>query len=373
MGKGDFQISYLDNSTSTGDYFTDRFQLGAASLDNFTMRLGIHTIPFGVVGVGYAGNVAAVQTTQQSYPNLPLALQDAGLINTAAFSLWLNDLDSSSGNILFGGIDTGEYVGELTKMPILPDKGRNTYEEFAVSMFSLEATSPSGSDILTSAKLPLAVMLDFGTTLTYLPEDMIRQVWDEVGATFDTEQQAPLLPCSFANHEGYFSFVFVGPNGPRINATMNELVLPLTKGTAHKFTSGPNSGQSIYQFGIQSQPGPPYLLGDTFLWSAYVVYDLANNEIAISPTNFNSTKSNVVAFASRGASIPSATPASSQGSSNSPPQPTQTGSLSAANGFQNQSENAAAFRRPLPGPRLAAVGVKLAYQLMTSLSVGRRP
>ena len=35
------------------------------------------------------------------------------------------------------------------------------------------------------------------------------------------------------------------------------------------------------------------MLGDTFLRSAYVVYDLDNNQISIAPTNFNATSSNI--------------------------------------------------------------------------------
>ena len=33
------------------------------------------------------------------------------IINTVAYSLWLNDLDASTGSILFGGIDTEKYTG----------------------------------------------------------------------------------------------------------------------------------------------------------------------------------------------------------------------------------------------------------------------
>jgi hypothetical protein len=88
---------------------------------------------------------------------------------------------------------------------------------------------------------------------------------------------------------------------------MDELVLPLTSGgEAPQFTSGSYAGQDACEFGIQNITGT-YLLGDTFLRSAYVVYDLINNEIGIAATDFNSTETNVVPFASSGATIPSAT------------------------------------------------------------------
>ena len=47
------------------------------------------------------------------------------------------------------------------------------------------------------------------------------------------------------------------------------------------------------------------VLGDTFLRSAYVVYDLHNNEISLAQTNFNSTGSNIMEITN--SSVPDAT------------------------------------------------------------------
>jgi Eukaryotic aspartyl protease len=93
VGQGNFNISYVDGSSSIGDYFTDTFQIGSATLHNLTMGLGIETnIPFGLAGVGYEINEASLGTTKTTYPNLPVAMMQDGLINTVAYSLWLNDL-----------------------------------------------------------------------------------------------------------------------------------------------------------------------------------------------------------------------------------------------------------------------------------------
>ena len=86
----------MDGSSSNGDYFTDVFEIGGATLNNMTMGLGLKTdIPYGLVGVGYDINEAIVETTQllsSVYPNLPVNMVNEGLINTVAYSLWLNDL-----------------------------------------------------------------------------------------------------------------------------------------------------------------------------------------------------------------------------------------------------------------------------------------
>jgi elongation factor G len=100
VGAGQFSIQYVDGSYSQGDYFTDTFEIGGATIKNLTMGLGIDTtIPYGLVGVGYALNEAAVANTHSAssaYPNLPVAMVNSGLINTVAFSLWLNDLGQYS-------------------------------------------------------------------------------------------------------------------------------------------------------------------------------------------------------------------------------------------------------------------------------------
>lgn len=291
-------------------------------------------IPYGLVGVGYAINEASLSTIGRTYPNLPIAMEREGLIKTIAYSLWLNDLDASTGNILFGGIDTGKFIGPLTKIDVIPDENLDKYTHFSVSMTSLEATSPSGTDVLTSHDGPTEVVLDSGTTLSYLPNDMAHKVWAEVGAEYQQIFDMAVLPCSHGLHPGYFSFGFSGSNGPRINVTMDELVVDLTNGDPPIFTSGPYEGEQVCEFGIQNYTNGPYVLGDTFLRSAYVVYDLENHEIAVAATDFNSTNTNIIPFESKQAAIPSATAAGKHDESAEPPLPTST-TLVAAEGFQD--------------------------------------
>ncbi|KAK4231160.1 mitochondrial elongation factor g 1-like protein [Podospora fimiseda] len=322
VGDNEFDINYVDGSSSKGDYFTDLFEIGGATIQNMTMGLGQQTdIAYGLVGVGYAVNEAIVGTTQSLssvYPNLPVNMVNENLINTVAYSLWLNDLDSSSGSILFGGIDTGKYVGDLTRINILPNS-QKLYTSFMVPLTSLEATSPSGSDTLTSLRFPISVVLDSGTTLSYLPNDLAAQVWKEVGAIYSPQFQLAVLPCDMANSKGHFSFGFSGPDGPRIKVFMDELVLDLMSGPAPVFRTGPYKGMTACEFGIQNFTSGPYLLGDTFLRSAYVVYDLINNQIGLAATDFNSTKTNIVPFESLSAHIPSATAAQDQSAATNKP------------------------------------------------------
>lgn len=307
-----FDIAYVDGSFAKGDYFTDDFSIGGASLTNMTMGLGLNTdIPYGLVGVGYALNEAIVSDTRlasSAYANLPVQLVNEGLIPTAAYSLWLNDLDASKGQILFGGVDTKKFEGEMKAIDVLESQP-GVFRSFEVTMTSLTAKSPSGSDVLGSGEFALPVVLDSGTTLSYLPTALAVQVWKEVGAVYLQSDQNAFIPCDMQNSPGTFEFGFAGPNGPRISVDMTELVLPLGDNGEQgpPFPSGRYQGREACQFGIQNYTSEPYLLGDTFLRSAYVVYDLENNQIGLAKTDFNSTESNVVPFAGKKAPIPSAT------------------------------------------------------------------
>ncbi|KAI1108824.1 aspartic peptidase domain-containing protein [Nemania sp. NC0429] len=337
-----FQIAYVDGSFSRGAYIAETFGIGDVELSNMTMGLGLQTdIAYGLVGVGYAINEASVNSPDpEVYPNLPVVMRDEGHIKTNAYSLWLNDLGASTGNILFGGIDTDKYMGDLIRIDVQEDPQTNRISSFIVELTSLIAHSSSGEDAL-AASSAVPVVLDSGTTFSYLPQGLAQQVWQEVSAEYYLLGQdgggAPLVPCALANNNGYFEFGFGGEGGPAIQVGMDELVLPIATETINfPAGSGQYAGMAACQFGIQNFSGNHFLLGDTFLRSAYVVYDLENNQIAIAPTDFNATTSNIVAFPSQKAAIPSSTPAPNQ-NSRSTGFSDSTPSFSAQKGFQDFS------------------------------------
>lgn len=341
-----FEISYVDGSFSKGDYFTDTFSIANTTVSNLTMGLGADTtIPYGLLGIGYSLNEAIIGTKESvgaAYHNLPALMMNQGIIATNAYSLWLNDLDASTGSILFGGIDTQKYVGNLTRIPVVENNVTDQFDSFIVALTSIQAVSSSGSDRLTSHQDPIEVVLDSGTTLSYLPTDIAEQIWEETGAMYSASTGLAIIPCRMQRSTGYFNFTFGGANGPTIKVGMDELVLDLVvSGPAPQFTSGKYAGEDACEFGIQNTTGTN-LLGDTFLRSAYVVYDLMNNEIGIAQTDFNATESNIVPFASQSAVIPSATLASNGTLPTSTAVFTKPGFL-AETGFSNGTSGVAAL------------------------------
>lgn len=189
-----------------------------------------------------------------------------------------------------------------------PTSRNGRISSFTVAFTSLSATSSSGTDQLTPADYATAAILDSGTTITLLPDDIALKVYDELGATVSRQLGAVVVPCALSENTGTLNYGFGGAGGPTIKVSVSDLVLPLN--LANGRTPTYTNGQTVCQLGIQAAGDLPVLFGDTFLRSAYAVYDLANNKIALAQTDFNATESNIVPFASVGAAIPSAVAAS---------------------------------------------------------------
>jgi hypothetical protein len=103
------------------------------------------------------------------------------------------------------------------------------------------------------------------------------------------------------------------------------------------------------------------VLGDTFIRSAYLVYDLANNEISMAQTKFNSTATNVVEITSGSSAVPDATAVANPAAASA-----GTGSNNVASGLGTSTSKAAAQRTaaPVHFGAFAAVGAGLFYAAM---------
>lgn len=296
-----FQIQYLDGSTASGDYVTDHFEIGDTVIDSLQMGLANQTASgTGVLGIGFTANEAA----EVAYPNLVDQMVAQNFIPTKAYSLYLNDYQSSTGSILFGGVDTEKFIGGLTVVPILPDAQTQNFTSFTVGMTAVSFAFPNGTTYNTSLQGgSLDAVLDSGTTLSYFPDDIATPLFDALGAyTYSSLGSVGLtmVECSLATSglEMTFRFndsvsivvpadeVVIDAFGPVSGAIPPEIPLqnPCLFGIQNSGDSLPSEGARQIDFA---------LLGDTFLRSAYVVYDLDKNEIGLAQANLNSTDTNV--------------------------------------------------------------------------------
>ncbi|MCJ1289948.1 hypothetical protein MMC34_001482 [Xylographa carneopallida] len=294
IAAGGFQISYVDNSGVTGDYINETFAIGNTALKQQTMGLATQASrALGIMGIGFDSGESIVSSGRE-YANVIAQMKLQGYIKTMAYSLWLNDLDSNDGSILFGGVDTAKYHGSLISIPIQPDTESQAITSFTVVLSGLTVQNGSGTTQYSQPNLAVPVILDSGTSLTYLPDQYANAILGGVGATNDPNY-GYTVPCSLGDTGATFNFSFAGAGGPTIGVGIGEFVVPII--TQDGSVPTLQDGSAACNFGINPAGSSPNLFGDTFLRSAYVVYDLENNQIGLANTNFNASGSSVTDFA----------------------------------------------------------------------------
>ena len=295
----EFSISYLDGSAAKGDFgqddiqFAKDFKLSKANfavVDNTTTEIG-------VFGVGYS----SLESSSTKYSNIPQALKEQEVIAKAAYSLYLDSKSSSEGSILFGGIDHAKYSGELKAIDIVPTDGQYLYSQIPLSSIAAsinnytDASSSNSNDSSTfnPGRVGAAsiyngtdsfnggvdlnntlVLLDSGTTYSFLPKDQIEHIFGLFGnVTFDGSIGGYKIPCWLGNKGNYLRFNFNGEKD--IDVELSEFVLEVGK-------DGDGVGSCVSTL----LPGQA-ILGDNFLRSVYAVYDLDDDTISLAQAVYN--------------------------------------------------------------------------------------
>ncbi|KAJ5475465.1 hypothetical protein N7539_007752 [Penicillium diatomitis] len=334
LDRNGFTIGYVDGSGVEGDYVRDDFSIGGVRVQGMTLAVAtrVKDIGTGVMGIGFESDESIAAYGSKPYKNLVDRMVEQGLIKSRSYSLWLNDIselslcsedsplpnvtlytgipgetnhdqtnegkpstDAQTGNVLFGGYDTAKFHGDLVAMKVQPDAQSGRITSMTVAWTSLSVTDPThGNKLLTSKSFALPAVLDSGTTLTYVPQDLYDELASFANVVSYEGSDTGFVDCNDVNqYNGTLDFGFGGPNGPVISVLFSEMVFPFvdSMGTQQRF----KNGHPACSFGIAPAPNNNQILfGDTFLRSAYVVYDLERKEIAIAKTNFNSQDSNVV-------------------------------------------------------------------------------
>ncbi|QQK45490.1 putative aspartic-type endopeptidase opsB [Penicillium digitatum] len=293
----DFNITYADGSGAAGNYVADTLTIGGTTIKDFQFGLGFSSgSSEGVLGIGYPANEVQVgRNGDSAYANLPKAMVNKGIIQSNAYSLWLNDLDANTGSILFGGVNTKKYHGTLQTVPIQKVDGQ--YSEFIIALTQVSLTNSSSENTYSSSLIPVGVLLDSGSSLTYLPDALVQEIYDDLGVSYEPDSGIGYIDCSMADEDIALSYTF---SSPTINVSIKELIID----AGDLFF---RNGKRACIFGIVPAGSSTAVLGDTFLRSAYVVYDLANNEISLASTNFNTTENDILEIGTGPDSVPGAT------------------------------------------------------------------
>lgn len=309
-----FAIRYVTpGSAVQGSYFNDDFGivgLEPLKLHNITMAIAEQAagVQIGIMGIGLDTNEAR-SNNGTTYLNFIDQMVKQDKINSRSYSLWLDGLrewhptspshdtkllstDASTGTILFGGYDRAKYHGNLTHLKIQADIESGTFNTMTVAWTSLSVTNPNGINYLTPLNFSSLAILDAGTTFTGVPTALFAQL----AAYFDVVQNETygyLVRCNVSDYLGSIDFGFGGSAEPTISINYSEFVIPPYNSTNNPVMFPDGSEACLFgMFPIAD--GEQILFGDTFLRSAYVVYNLDELEISIAPTNFGSTSSDII-------------------------------------------------------------------------------
>jgi Eukaryotic aspartyl protease len=274
----------------TGGLYTDTIAFGNAQVPSFEFIVmdswqnpGGNTFS-SYLGVGFPSIEGSFSTTP--YPNLPVALKNVGAIATAAFSLYLNGPGAQTGQILFGGVNRAKYQGPLVTfdIPINPDVG--VVDTYLAPITAISLTTDGSSKKLDFE--PQYGDLDSGTSTLILPGNLITSLVNNIGGTFASNLGLFIAPCSVANGNTTLDFSL---GGLTIRVPLSDVVVQ-----PHIYLQSDESilANGVDQCVVTVASGSKLFLGDTFLRSAYAVFDVDNKQVSLAQANFGSTTDDIV-------------------------------------------------------------------------------
>ncbi|KAK6199845.1 hypothetical protein LQW54_009827 [Pestalotiopsis sp. IQ-011] len=284
------QIRY-GSGTVNISYFTDEISISSGSIQ--TQQFGVATdserIWFGIMGLGYGRRQLGQTKGSLKYNSVIDNIYDQRYTNSRLFGLELGPQGKPqiavTGQIIFGGVDTNKYAGNLSKIPL-----EAIDNHYRITLSSISHRTP---DNVTSTitETPVIVIMDSGTTLSILPRDVVETIASKFPGAIYGNDGTYTVPCTLQDQPGSLDFKF-GSNTV-IRVPYSEFV----------WGAGSYEGSDMCLLGVQwntaASPDPTaktyLILGDTFMRAAYTVFDQDNTALYIANYTTCGTQSAIVA------------------------------------------------------------------------------
>lgn len=128
----------------------------------------------------------------------------------------------------------------------------------------------------------------------YLPWTLAQNISSALNASIHFG--FPYVSCAQQKLDYTLDFSFGGASGPRISVPHSALIYPFGAPS----NIGPvtaSDGIPLCYLGVIGVNGTFFLLGDTFMRSAYMVYDVDNRQVAMAQAKYDVDEENVVEIA----------------------------------------------------------------------------
>lgn len=312
----DFHIEYADGSFANGSYVSDTIRIGQATMENhiFAVADDLQVSPYGkagagpqygIAGLGYSAQESSVCRSAPANcdlnfttPTILDSLYESGSIRSRAFSLYLDDLKSGSGSILFGGVDHAKYEGDLVPLAVQKDTDpksgtHDMYTAQSLLLTSVSASINGSTSQHTSPGFQSTVIIDSGAGFLGLPPALYDQVIALAPVASEYDGFATML-CKHANMDAHVTVALTGVDGisKSIDIPFFNLVVPLYEGTYDNSTPALHQGEELCAFTVSKGE----VLGDPFLRSAYAVFNIDEKTISLAQAKYDAGASDIRAI-----------------------------------------------------------------------------
>lgn len=273
----DFMITYEDTSYAKGVWRSDYVSIGSLNVSECNFAVVNETnSDVGVLGIGLPDLEVTVDTeSPYTYENFPIRLKSIGAIKKVAYSLYLNDVDSMTGSVLFGAVDHAKYSGQLQTVPLVNLDPRLYDHPSTFHIVLNSVTLGDGTQEILVTNSSSAALLDSGTGLSYLPKNMVESIAKLLNGEINEEGYYE-VDCIYNTSSAHVDFNFTGVH---IKVPLSDVIMR---------PEGPENSKCY--LGLKSHREDNSILGDNFLRHAYVVYDLEQYEISLAQVNYSDTE-----------------------------------------------------------------------------------
>ena len=314
-----FRAKYADNASVNGSWTKDTVNVGGNSLNDYIFSLAkqlqispgeANAAQYGVMGVNLDANevsFCASQATKRdcsvnlTTATIPDTLYSAGYIRSRSYSLYLDDVAAKSGSILFGGVDTAKFVGDLMTLgvPRFTEPGyysTGLYTKQYLYLTSVLGTIKGKKAQFTPSNYSSTVEIDSGTSEIDLPG----QIYDRVVPYLpgNTNRGNAVVLCKDADIDATLTFTLTGTNGKSVDISVpfSQFVVPVYQGGYNSTTAQTQDGEAVCAVAISRGSEKNYnLFGDPLFRSAYIYFNLDQKTISLAQASYDTTGSSITA------------------------------------------------------------------------------
>ncbi|KAK3689153.1 aspartic peptidase domain-containing protein, partial [Podospora appendiculata] len=255
---GDFAITYGTGAVK-GSYYSDimsvamfqipSVQFAVASDSNYTFA--------GILGLGYSYPYSI------NYPSLLNLMVSAKMISAPIFSIGLGGEQDGFSEIIFGGINRWKFAGPLEPVAIWPPISQQDphWIQYWINVTSVGLTRPNANPVVYTPRdtFMMPTLIDTGSTLSYIREDLVAQIGQQFQATVDGAGNY-IVDCAYRAQNGTVDFGF---NRGRmvINVRYKDFIYQQYPGHCMLGVQPADVGSTNY------------VLGDTFIRGAYCEFN----------------------------------------------------------------------------------------------------